>query len=190
MTAKENGVTDFMFAGNIAGGTGLDSVVEAAKLLKEDSVFKIHIVGDGSYLPTLKENVSAAGLSDYFIFHGRHPMNEMPEFYKFADALLITLRPGQITVPAKLQAYMTTGKPVFGAMDGSGKELINESGCGVCVDAGDGHSLYKKMKDYIDNPEKYSNCGENGIEYFKNNFTLDTFIKDFMKILFYLTKNS
>lgn len=190
MTAKENGIADFMFAGNIAGGTGLDTIVEAAKILKKDSVFKIHIVGDGSYLPTLKENVEKAGLSDRFVFHGRHPMSEMPEIYKLADALLITLRPGQITVPAKLQTYMTTGKPVFGAMDGSGKDLINESGCGVCVDAGDSVSLYRKMKDYIDDPEKYSGCGKNGTDYFKNNFTLDRFIKDFMKILCDLTKNS
>lgn len=183
MKSEDNGITDFMFAGNIAGGTGLDTIVEAVVKLKEDSRFKIHFVGDGSYLPALKEKVSDAGLSEFFVFHGRFPSDEMPRLYQLADALLITLRPGQITVPAKLQTYMTTQKPVFGAMDGSGKELINKSGCGVCVDAGDSESLYLKMKDFIENPEAYEKCGAQGLRYFKDNFTLDIFIERFLKIV-------
>ncbi|MBQ2904488.1 MAG: glycosyltransferase family 4 protein [Clostridia bacterium] len=183
MQSEDNGIADFMFAGNIAGGTGLDTIVEAAAKLREDSVFRIHIVGDGSYLPALKEKVLSLGLSDYFIFHGRYPAAEMPEKYKLADALLITLREGQITVPAKLQTYMTTGKPVFGAMDGSGKDIINKTGCGICADAGDSDSLCRNMKDFINNPDAYKNCGEKGLVYFKQNFTLGIFIDRFMKIL-------
>lgn len=172
MKAQDNGIADFMFAGNIAGGTGLDTIVEAAALLKKDEKFRIHIVGDGSYLDTLKEKVKAEVLEDYFIFHGRHPMKEMPNLYRLADALLITLRSGQITIPAKLQSYMTTGKPVFGAMDGSGKNLIHQSGCGVCVGAGDSRGLYETMKDFIRCPRKYESCGKAGQDYFRDNFTL------------------
>lgn len=183
MTAGDNGITDFMFAGNIAGGTGLDTIVNAAARLKEESDFKIHIVGDGSYLGTLKDKVSASGLDDYFIFHGRYPFSQMPKLYRQADALLITLRKGQITVPAKLQTYMTTAKPVFGAMDGSGKELINKVGCGVCVDAEDSESLCREMKKFITDPSSYKNCGEKGLEYYKNNFTLEIFTKRLLQII-------
>lgn len=172
METKDNGVADFMFAGNIAGGTGLDTIVEAAALLRGEENFRIHMVGDGSYLETLKEKVKNASLEDYFIFYGRHPMKEMPNLYRQADALLITLRPGQITIPAKLQNYMTTGKPIFGAMDGSGKDLIAEAGCGICVGAGDSQGLYKNMKDYIRNPQKFASCGKAGRDYFREHFTL------------------
>lgn len=183
MKSTDNGVADFMFAGNIAGGTGLDIIVEAAEKLSKEADFRIHIVGDGSYLSALKEKVVSSGLTDYFIFHGRFPASEMPEKYKLADALLITLREGQITVPAKLQTYMTTGKPVFGAMDGSGKDIINKTGCGVCADAGDSDALYRNMKDFITNPDAYEKCGEKGLEYFRRNFTLDIFTERFIRIL-------
>ena len=183
METEENGIADFMFAGNIGKGTGLDVLVEAAEKLRHDCAFKIHIVGDGSYLPTLKEKVKAYGLSDFFIFYGRHSMQEMPKFYRLADALLITLREGQIAIPGKLQTYMTTKKPIFGAMDGAGKDIIEESECGVCVSAGDHEALYQTMKAYIENPKRFERCGVQGLSYFKNNFTLEIFMERLNEIL-------
>ena len=182
MSAQENGIADFMFAGNIAGGTGLDTIVEAAALLSKEEKFRIHIVGDGSYLETLKEKVKNEKLEDYFLFHGRYPMKEMPNLYRQADALLITLRPGQITIPAKLQNYMTTGKPIFGAMDGSGKDLIAEAECGLCVGAGDSHGLYENMKDYIRSPQKYEPCGKSGQDYFRAHFTLKHYVDKLLEL--------
>ena len=183
MEAVDNGIVDFMFAGNIAGGTGLDTIVEAVSMLKAEENFRIHMVGDGSYLETLKAKVETQGLKDYFIFHGRHPMKEMPDFYRMADALLITLRPGQITIPAKLQNYMTTGKPIFGAMDGSGKDLIEEVRCGLCVGAGDSRGLYENMKDFIRDPQKYGSCGKVGQDYFREHFTLKHYVDKLLELV-------
>ena len=183
MHAIENGVADFMFAGNVARGTGLETLVDAAEILKKRAKFKIHIVGSGTYLENLKCSVFEKKLEDYFVFHGRHFMDEMPQLYEKADALLITLRPGQITVPSKLQTYMTTGKPVFGAMDGSGKDVIEESGCGVCVQAGQGEKLAEKMEEYITHPERFSDCGTNGLRYFKEHYTKKQFMDHLNAIL-------
>lgn len=59
------------------------------------------------------------------------------QVYKKADVLLITLRGnnevGNI-MPGKLQMYMTTGKPIFGAINGAANEVIKEAECGACVD--------------------------------------------------------
>ncbi len=183
MRAEDNGVADFMFAGNIAHGSGLHTLVEAAAKLKEEENFRIHIVGDGSYLETLKDKVKEAALEDFFVFHGRYPQEKMPEVYRLADALLITLREGQITVPAKLQNYMTAGKPIFGAMDGSGKELIGEVGCGVCVSAGDADGLCEIMRDYVRNTQNYERCGALAQDYFKRHFTLDTYVENLLQII-------
>ena len=183
MKAKDNGVSDFMFAGNIAHGSGLDTVIAAAIKLKPQEKFRIHIVGDGSYLETLKAKVKNASLTDRFVFHGRYPQEEMPDIYREADALLITLRAGQITVPAKLQNYMATGKPIFGAMDGSGKDIINDVGCGVCVSAEDSDGLCEIMRDYIRNTKRYEMCGTLALNYFKANFTLDTYVENLLQIV-------
>ena len=183
MKAADNGVADFMFAGNIARGSGLRTIVEAAAILKEQENFRIHIVGDGSYLETLRSEVKDAALDEYFVFHGRYPQQEMPSVYRMADALLITLREGQITVPAKLQNYMTTGKPIFGAMDGSGKELIGEAACGVCVSAGDAEGLSGIMRDYIRHADRYEECGARALRYFEQHFTLNTYVENLLQII-------
>ena len=45
MVAEENGIADFMFAGNIAGGTSIETIVYAVKIIKEKKKrCKIHIV--------------------------------------------------------------------------------------------------------------------------------------------------
>ena len=120
------------------------------------------------------------------IFYGNQKREDMPQFYKMADALLITLRGNNEvgdTMPGKLQMYMTTGKPIFGAINGAANEVIKEARCGSCVKAGDYEGLAKLMKLYIEHPSDYLNCGRNAREYFKTHFTLDIYMDGLEKEL-------
>ena len=78
-------------------------------------------------------------------------------------------------MPGKLQMYMTTGKPIFGAINGAANEVIKESGCGQCAASGDVQGLAHLMADYIDHQEKYIGCGANARKYFAEHFTLKTY---------------
>lgn len=179
LTSDDNGVADFMFAGNLGNGQRLDVIIDAAAELGHRNDYKIHFVGDGSMRDKLEKMAFEKGLQDNVVFHGNQKREDMPSFYKMADALLITLRGNNEvgnTMPGKLQMYMTTGKPVLGAINGAANEVIHESGCGDCVKAGDSKGLAKLMLDYIDNPDKYSECGRKGRDYFKKHFTLDIYM--------------
>ena len=171
VSSDDNDVFDFMFAGNIADGLHLETIIEAASILADRYKFMIHMVGDGLALAKIKNLVSEKNLNNYFIFYGRKKSSEMPKYYTLADALLITLRKGNSTLPGKLQMYMTTGKPIFGAMNGSGADVIREADCGVCVPAEDAVSLAAAMESFIIDPKRYANCGENARSYFKLHFT-------------------
>ena len=179
LTTEDNGVVDFMFAGNIGAGQRIDVIVQAAKILGVRSDYKIHIVGDGSRRKKMEAEVIAAGLQDNVVFYGNQKRSDMPEFYKMADALLITLRGNNEvgdTMPGKMQMYMTVGKPVFGAINGAANEVIRESRCGSCVQAGDAEGLASIMKDFIEHPYFYQDCGENARKYFRSHFTLEHFM--------------
>ena len=179
LKAEDNGVADFMFAGNIGAGQRIDVIVRAAKILGVRSDYKIHIVGDGSRRKQLEAEVIAAGLQDNVLFYGNQNRSDMPEFYKMADALLITLRGNNEvgnTMPGKMQMYMTVGKPVFGAINGAANEVIRESRCGSCVQAGDAEGLASIMKNFIEHPDSYQDCGENARKYFRSHFTLGHFM--------------
>lgn len=186
MKAEDNAVADFLFAGNIGKGQRADVIVDAAKILGRRGDYRIHMVGDGRMREELERKVKDEGLTDNVVFYGNQKREDMPRFYKIADALLITLRGNNEvgdTMPGKLQMYMTTGKPIFGAINGAANEVIKEARCGSCVKAGDYEGLAKLMKLYIEHPSDYLNCGRNAREYFKTHFTLDIYMDGLEKEL-------
>lgn len=170
---------DFMFAGNLGKGQRLDVIVEAAHILGRRKDYKIHFVGDGRMRGELENMVKEYDLQDNVIFYGNQKREDMPRFYKMADALLITLRGNNEvgdTMPGKLQMYMTTGKPIFGAINGAAYEVIKEARCGSCVKAGDYEGLAKLMMLYIEHPSDFEQCGQNAHDYFLKHFTLDIYM--------------
>lgn len=179
LSSEENGINDFMYAGNIGNGQVIENIVKAVAEIKDREDFIVHIVGDGSRRVCVEELVKELGVEDKFVFYGNRSRDEMAMFYKRADALLLTLRGNNFvgnTMPGKLQVYMTTGKPIFAAINGAANEVITEAKCGECVGAGDFLGLAKLMTNYMDDPEKYDGCGENAKAYFKEHFTLDTYV--------------
>lgn len=184
--SDETGCVDFMFAGNMGKGQRLDVIVNAAAELGERSDYKVHFVGDGSMRPTLERMVQEKGLEGNFVFHGNQKREDMPSFYKMADALLITLRGNNAvgtTMPGKLQTYMTAGKPILGAINGAANEVIHEAECGRCVNAGDYKGLARLIKLYLDEPGLFRECGSNGRAYFKKHFTFEHYMNGLEKEL-------
>ncbi len=189
LTAESNGVADFMFAGNLGAGQNLTTIIDAATILGPRPDYKVHFVGDGSQREMLEQMVKERNLQDNIIFHGNQKRSDMPSFYKQADVLLITLRGNNFvgnTMPGKLQMYMTTGKPILGAINGAANEVITESKCGQCVPACDHEGLARLMLDYIEHPESYVKCGYNARKYFMEHFTQDIYIDALEKELFNL----
>lgn len=181
---EDNGVVDFVFMGNIGIAQDIDCILDAVQELKCDFNFKVHFVGDGSYLENSKLIVNEKSLSNHVVFHGRHPLEEMPKFYRLADACLLTLKGDSLvgqTMPSKLQGYMAAGRPVIGAINGAAQEVIRESKCGACVNAGDSKALAEIMKDFIEHPDKYKDDGENGRKYFVDNFTKKIYMKKLLR---------
>ncbi len=180
-TAPNDDIIDFMYAGNLGVGQKIDVLLRAFAEIKLRENIRLHLVGDGSYRGELEKLSKELGVEDKVVFHGNQRREDMPSFYKFADALLISLRGNNAvgnTLPGKLQAYMSVGKPIFGAINGA-SEVIEEAGCGACAPAEDYLGLAKLLEDFIDNPQKYAECGARAREYFAANFTLDIFMDRF-----------
>lgn len=192
LDSEANEIADFLYAGNMGKGQTLDVIVRAAAELKGREDFLIHMVGDGSKRTELETLSRELGVDEKIIFYGNQKREDMPTFYKKADVLLITLRGNNAvgnTMPGKLQMYMTTGKPIFGAINGAANEVIQESGCGACVKAGDYKGLAKLMADYMDHAEKYSDCGEMGKSYFKEHFTLKNHVDKLEELMKKMVEN-
>lgn len=179
---KPDGRTDLMFAGNIGKAQSVDTVIKAARLTRSVPGLRWHIVGDGSEYENVKKQ--AEGL-DNVIFYGRRPLEEMPELYAAADAMLVTLTSDPVismTLPGKVQTYMAAGKPILAAANGEIPLVIREAGCGACVPAGDAEALAEAAAAFADNREKET-LGHRAAAYYEAHFTRDRFLARLEQVL-------
>ncbi len=173
-SSPNNGTVDFLFAGNVGHAQAIDKIIEATAMIQDIPNFQVHIVGDGSAKQQFENLVKKLHLTHKIRFYGRVKPEEMERYYQLADACLLTLDGSSKigdTLPGKMQGYMAAGKPVLAAINGAGKEVVEESRCGLAVAAGDVAGLAHIMKEFVQNPAKYAACGENGRTYFKGHFT-------------------
>lgn len=176
-----------MFAGNIGMAQDVMSIVKAALILKDKLDIHFIFVGDGRSKPQLEQYVEENNLNQTVHFLGRFPIDAMKTFFTQSDVLLVSLKDELIfnlTVPAKLQAYMCTTTPILGMLNGEGAAIINDATCGFSVKAADSEGLAKQIlhMNEMSKEERYS-LGENGFKYYKENFTMSTCIDNLEFIL-------
>lgn len=180
----ENDTFDILFAGNIGPAQSVETLVEAANLLKNNNNIVFHIVGDGLSRESCENLVAKYGLNNVK-FYGYHPVDEMPKYYALADAFAITMVDNEVvnsTLPAKVQSYMLAGKPIIGAISGEVKEVIKEAKCGYCTDSGNVSELAKIIENVYNQKEELDQLGKNGYLYYKENFDKDVCISNLEKI--------
>lgn len=175
----DNGIVDFVFLGNIGIAQEVDKIIDAVNKLKEVKDFRVHIVGDGSCLEKIKQQVIQSNLQNIVCFYGRRPVEEMSHYYELADVCLVSLSSDNLTgltLPSKVQGYMAAGKMIIGMINGATKEVLESSGCGICVPSGDSEALAQAMLSVINNSEAFKECGLNGRKYFKEHFAKEKFM--------------
>ena len=179
--------TNFLIAGNMGRVQDIPVIIDAVKDMRHQQGFQVHFVGDGSRYEETKSMVGELGLNDRVVLHGRKPKAEMPAFYSMADACILALNGDSwigTTVPTRLQGYMAAGMPVLAAVGGGARAVIEGSGCGCAVDAGDAKGLAALMDDFIEGAGDFSSCGKKGRAYYERHFTLRSFLDTLESTLF------
>lgn len=182
---KEPGDTvDLMFAGNVGMAQGVETIIQAAEKTKDITNLYWHIVGDGSGLEQIRQYANSLELSNV-IFHGRQPLEEIPNYFSMADAMLVTMKKNDViskTLPGKVQAYMAAGKPILGAIDGEAAWVIRNSGCGMCCAAEDAEGLAAIAREFVAGTDRNS-YGEAALLYYEKMFSKDMFMKKLTEVL-------
>ena len=175
-----------MFAGNVGEAQDFESVMKAAEFLKGTGV-RLVIVGDGRRKEYVDAYIAEKGLSEVVYMMGRHPLEAMPAFFSKADVLFLSLKNDYIftlTTPAKLQAYMASGKPVLAMIDGDARQLIEDSGCGLACNAGDAEAFAQSVMKMKEMPEDELRAyGLRGRSYFDAHFRKDGCIDNLCSLL-------
>lgn len=179
---------NIMIAGNLGKSQNLEAVTEVMLGLKDVPEVKWVFVGGGSRREWLEQFIKDNGLDDRAVCLGQYPFKAMPAFYKQADAMLVTLRAGfphlEAVVPARLQSYMSAGRPVLAMIGCGGADIIHESNCGYAVPAGDSGALIKVIKEKVlTDKESFEMLGQNGRDFYQKNYRLDKCIDNLERII-------
>lgn len=176
LSSRFKNTFNIVFAGNINPAQSFDVITQAAKIVYDDGIKDIRyiIIGDGMSKKWLEREVKKLGLSKQFVFEGLKPVTEIPKYQLIADAMMVALTKSPLFeygIPAKVYSYMPSGKPLLGAMDGAGQDLINTSGSGICVDSGDIKGLADAIKNLHSLTDKQRDLmGAKGFAYYKKHF--------------------
>ncbi len=167
-----------MFTGNIGESQDFGTVLDAAERLKSRKDIHFVIVGDGRAKEWLEKQIVERELSQTVHCVGSYPLAAMPATFAKADVLFAALKDEAIfaiTVPAKIQAYMSSGKPIVTMINGEAKLLIEEVGCGIAVEAGDGEAFAEAIAKIADMTQaEREKIGEKGRSFAARNFDFAT----------------
>jgi glycosyltransferase involved in cell wall biosynthesis len=122
-----------VYAGAHGPANGLDTVLDAADLLRERTDIQFVLIGDGPAKRTLLESARERGLHNVE-FRDPVPKLEMPRVLAEADAGLMVLRDAPLfsfaVSPNKLFDYLGAGLPVVCNVPGEVADMARVSGAG------------------------------------------------------------
>jgi glycosyltransferase involved in cell wall biosynthesis len=165
-----------LFAGNVGTAQAVETIVGAAEQLRDTPDIRIVIVGSGSMSEWLTSEVKERNLPNV-VLAGRFPPSAMPEFFRRARALLVTLKGHDIfsyTLPSKIQSYLAAGRPIIAALNGEGARIIREAGAGLACNAEDATALAGCIRTlHAMSDRERAAMGSAGRDYFLEHFDMD-----------------
>lgn len=122
---------NIVFTGNISPAQSFETIIAAAKKLKNEGIKDINwiIVGDGMSRKAVEQEVKKACLSKDFYFEGLKPQKDIPRYTGIADVLIGGLAKSDLleaSIPAKVTSYLAAGRPMVMYLDGEARDLVNK----------------------------------------------------------------
>lgn len=189
--AKYSKGFNIVFTGNLSPAQSFETIIEAAKALKEAGIPDINwiIVGDGMSRGWLEEQVAKENLHDSFFFEGMKPVSDIPKYTNIANLLIGCLVKSdflEATIPSKVMSYIASGKPLVLAMDGEVQQLINKTiKCGLAGPAGDAKMLTENIKElYSLSASDRQKMGARGREYHFKHFERNIVLQKLYNFIF------
>ena len=176
------------YIGTIGMAHGLEVVVRAARLLKDEGRDDIAFViaGDGARRKMLIDQAQAAGVGDRVHFPGRQPKEQVPALLAASDACLIHLRGCELfgtVIPSKIFETMAMGRPIIMGVEGEARHMVLEAGAGVEMEPDSAESLVKCLEKLADDRTLTAELSCAGRAYVARHFDRDDLAARYLRLL-------
>lgn len=129
-----------VYAGTLGFSQEPDVILDAAKLLKNESDIRILVFGDGLLRDHVENRIEREQIENVLLF----PLlssAQTARIYSLADVVLVPLKKGmtRIAVPSETQLALAAGRPVIVCAEAGSEwaRSIEHEGFGVCITPGE-----------------------------------------------------
>ncbi|TAM74937.1 glycosyltransferase WbuB [bacterium] len=159
-----------VFVGNFGLAAGVDVILDAAALLRDDARIRIVLVGDGSEFQRVHARAGAERLSNVELLGALSRPAAMAALGA-ADLCLVPLKRNLVdSLPTKLFDALSVGCPVLVSAGGEARRFVERSGGGWSVSPEEPQALAAALRAIVDAPAERAKRAAVGRSYVEERY--------------------
>jgi glycosyltransferase involved in cell wall biosynthesis len=162
-----------IYAGIHGVAQNLETVIEAARLLRQETEIHFLLIGEGPRKRALEELVQNYHLSNVTMLPGQSHQ-AIPSYLSAANVAIIPLRDVELfrgTVPSKIYDAWACRLPILLSVDGEARQIMKQANAGQFIQPGDAQAIASALIAMKDNLEAWKVMGENGRDFTVRNYS-------------------
>ena len=146
-----------LFVGRLAEHKGIQTLIEAAPMLPEDTAFVL--VGPGEFPRSWSRQMRELGVQDRFLKVGKVPESELPSYYSACDILVLPSVSRLEAFGLVLVEAMASGKPVVASDIPGVRDVIKDGVTGLLAEPFNARDLADKLNAIISDDTRAAEMG-------------------------------
>lgn len=162
-----------LYAGVHGIAQGLETLLEAARLLQDEPRVQFLMLGEGPRKAALLEQCNALGLTNLRMLP-EVATTSMPAYLSMADCAIVPLKDEPVfygALPSKMFEAWACGTAVVLSVAGEAVDVLREAGGGVAVPPEDSQLLARAIDELRARPERTREMGLMGQKYVRERYT-------------------
>lgn len=174
-----------LYSGNMGRCHDLDTIVEAAQQLQQESIRFVFIGGGAKRQPCM-DKIARLGLQNC-LFLPYQAQELLPYSLTACDLSLVSMSPGMegLVAPSKLYGILAAGRPVGVICEKHSylRQLVADARCGQAFDNGDAMGLAEFIRRLAKNTQLATQMGRSGRHYLQSHFTPEIISQQYAQLL-------
>jgi glycosyltransferase involved in cell wall biosynthesis len=162
-----------LYAGIHGIAQGLEILLEAANLLRDEPGIQFVMLGEGPRKAALLQQCEALGLTNLRMLP-EVPATAMPAYLSMADCAIVPLKNEPVfasALPSKMFEAWACGTAVVLSVAGEAVDVLNEAGGGVAVQPENPRLLAQAIEHLRTDPDRAQEMGRSGQQYVGEHYT-------------------
>ncbi len=176
-----------LYSGNIALTQPLETLIDAAKELKDIEEITITIVGAKKALARLQDYREKQGLSaQKVLLLPFEPREKLPEMLAAADVGMVMQKRDVINfnMPSKIQVLLASGRAIIASVPATGTaaRAVQNSGGGIVVPPEDPKALAEAIRKLYCDRDLVATLGQKARQYACDNYSFESALERYEKL--------